>query len=207
MKLVANGNPLQALVDILVGTAHPTIFKSDIKMELLFFYLFAIVAVVSAILVVSVRNPVHSAFFLIVCFMQVAAIFILLRSPFLAAVQVFVYVGAVMVLFLFAVMVLDMGKEKLKEHLHGQSIPAGILTIILFFMMVYMVVKGKLTVNLGAFGEKALENNTQVIGHELYTKFIYPFEIVSLILLVALIGAIALVMQSKERGKTNGRKK
>ena len=176
-------------------------------MEQLFFYIFAIVAVVSAILVISVRNPVHSAFFLIVCFMQVAAIFVLLRSPFLAAVQVFVYVGAVMVLFLFAVLVLDMGKERLKEHLHGQSIPAGILAIVLFFLMGYMIAKGKITVTLGSFGEAALVKNTEVIGRELYTKFIYPFEIVSLILLVALIGAIALVMQSKERVKKNGQKK
>jgi len=170
-------------------------------MELIFFYIFAFAAVVSAILVISVRNPVRSAFFLIVCFMQVAALFILLRSPFLAAVQVFVYVGAVMVLFLFAVLVLDMGKEKMKEHLHGQSIPAGIMAVILFLLMAYMVAKGRLAANLGSFGEAALVNNTEVIGRELYTKFIYPFEIVSLILLVALIGAISLVMQSKEKAK------
>ncbi|MBI5885398.1 MAG: NADH-quinone oxidoreductase subunit J [Deltaproteobacteria bacterium] len=172
-------------------------------MEQLFFYIFAFAAVISAILVISVRNPVHSAFFLIVTFMQVAAIFILLRSPFLAAVQVFVYVGAVMVLFLFAVLVLDMGKETMKEHLHGQSIPAGVMAVILFLLMCYMVVKGRIVANPGSYGEAALVNNTEVIGRELYTRFIYPFEIVSLILLVALVGAIALVMQSK--GKEQGK--
>lgn len=172
-------------------------------MEQLFFYIFAFAAVISAILVISVRNPVHSAFFLIVTFMQVAAIFILLRSPFLAAVQVFVYVGAVMVLFLFAVLVLDMGKETMKEHLHGQSIPAGVMAVILFLLMCYMVVKGRIVANPGSYGEAALANNTEVIGRELYTRFIYPFEIVSLILLVALVGAIALVMQSK--GKEQGK--
>ena len=78
--------------------------------EQVFFYIFAVVAVVSAIAVISSRNPVHSALYLIVCLLQVAAMYILLRAPFLAAVQVFIYVGAVMVLFLFAVMVLDMGK-------------------------------------------------------------------------------------------------
>lgn len=163
----------------------------------MFFYIFAAVAVVSAICVISVRNPVHSAVFLIVCLLQVAAIFVLLRSPFLAAAQVFIYVGAVMVLFLFAVMVLDMGKVHWKEHLHAQSGPAAVLAGVLFILLGYMALKGKLTAPIGAYNEAALVKNTEVIGRALFTKYIFPFEVVSVILLLALVGAIALVMREK----------
>lgn len=171
-------------------------------MEQIFFYIFAIVAVASAIAVISVRNPVHSAVYLIVCFLQVAAIFILLRSPFLAAVQVFIYVGAVMVLFLFAVMVLDIGKESFGEHMHSQAIPAGIVVLGLLAVVGWLITKGRITVPLGKYTEEVLTKNTEVVGKSLYTQYIFPFEVVSLLLLVALVGAIVLVM--KERGKGAG---
>ena len=171
-------------------------------MEQIFFYIFAIVAVASAIAVISVRNPVHSAVYLIVCFLQVAAIFILLRSPFLAAVQVFIYVGAVMVLFLFAVMVLDIGKESFGEHMHSQAIPAGIVVLGLLAVVGWLISKGRITVPLGKYTEEVLTKNTEVVGKSLYTQYIFPFEVVSLLLLVALVGAIVLVM--KERGKGAG---
>jgi len=171
-------------------------------MEQIFFYIFAIVAVASAIAVISVRNPVHSAMYLIVCFLQVAAIFILLRSPFLAAVQVFIYVGAVMVLFLFAVMVLDIGKESFGEHMHSQAIPAGIVVLGLLAVVGWLISKGRITVPLGKYTEEVLTKNTEVVGKSLYTQYIFPFEVVSLLLLVALVGAIVLVM--KERGKGAG---
>ncbi len=174
-------------------------------MELLFFYIFALTAVVSAILVVSMRNAIHSAFFLIVCLLQVAAIFVLLRSPFLAAVQVFIYVGAVMVLFLFAVLVLDVGKETFREHMHSQSVPALVMVAALLVIMGFMIFSGKLTVPSGAYNEAALAKNTEVIGRAIYTKFVFPFEVVSLLLLIALIGAVVLVM--RERGKGADRDK
>ena len=166
-------------------------------MEQVFFYIFAIVAVASAVCVITLRNPVHSAFFLIVCLMQIAAVFVLLRSPFLAAVQVFIYVGAVMVLFLFAVMVLDMGKEKLKDHLHGQSVLGIIAGVVLFLLVGYMIYAGSTYLQRPPIGDFAMMKNTEIIGRELYTKYIFPFEVVSLILLVALVGAIALVMRTR----------
>jgi len=169
-------------------------------MEQIFFYIFAIVAVASAIAVISVRNPVHSAMYLIVCFLQVAAIFILLRSPFLAAVQVFIYVGAVMVLFLFAVMVLDIGKESFGEHMHSQAIPAGIVVLGLLAVVGWLITKGRITVPLGKYTEEVLTKNTEVVGKSLYTQFIFPFEVVSLLLLIALVGAIVLVMKEKGKG-------
>lgn len=173
-------------------------------MEQLFFYIFAIVAIISAVLVVTVRNVVHSAFYLIICLIQVAALFILLRSPFLAAVQVFIYVGAVMVLFLFAVMVLDIAKEEIKEHFHSQWIPALGAIVALLVMMGYLIHRGRITAQLGIYDEAALTKNTEVLGKVLFTQYIFPFEVVSLLLLIALIGAIVLVMKDKTRPRKNG---
>jgi len=169
-------------------------------MELLFFYIFAIVAAASAVAVITARNPVHSAVFLILCFVQVAALFILLRAPFLAAVQVFIYVGAVMVLFLFVVLVLDMGRESIMEPFHSQSVPAILSIAILFVLMGLVLFSGTMTAPKGPYDEAALAMNTEVVGRALYTKYIYPFEVVSVLLLIALIGAVVLVL--KERKKT-----
>jgi len=169
-------------------------------MELIFFYIFAFIAVGAAISVVCVRNVVHSTLFLIVSLMQVAAMFILLRSPFLAAVQVFIYVGAVMVLFLFAVLVLGLGNLKFSERFHSQSIPALIALGLLFLVSgLLLFMGGGGTVPSKPFTEAALARSTEVIGRSLYTTYIFPFEVVSLLLLIALIGAVVLVM--KERSK------
>lgn len=166
-------------------------------MEQIFFYIFAVIAVISAVAVVSSRNPVHSALYLIICLLQVAAVYILLRSPFLAVVQVFVYVGAVMVLFLFAVMVLDLGRESFKDQLHQQGPVAVAVVVGLLALVGGLVLKGRITAPLGKYTEAALMKNTEVIGKTLYTKYIFPFEVVSLLLLVALVGAVVLVMKEK----------
>jgi NADH-quinone oxidoreductase subunit J len=154
-------------------------------MEQLFFYIFAFIAVVSALAVILVKNPVHSAIYLILCLLQAAALFVLLRAPFLAAVQVFIYVGAVIVLFLFVVMVLDIGKEKFGERMHGQGHLA--IPVVALFLVItgYMVFKGRLTAPAGNFTESALAKNTEVLGKLLYTKYIFPFEVVSILLPVA----------------------
>lgn len=167
-------------------------------MEQLFFYIFAVIAVISALGVITAKNPIHSAVFLIACLLQVAALFILLRSPFLAAVQVFIYVGAVMVLFLFAVMMLNIGKERLIKHIHGQgkfAVPAMGLFIA---AAGYLVLKGSLTMRGEHNSETLLTNNTEALGKLLYTKYIFPFEVVSVLLLVALVGAIVLIMREKK---------
>ena len=166
--------------------------------EQFFFYIFAVIAVVAALGVITAKNPIHSAVFLIVCLLQVAAVFILLRSPFLAVAQVFIYVGAVMVLFLFAVMMLDIGKERLMEHIHGQMKFAVPVVILFFAAGGYLMLKGSLTAPVGQYSEALLAKNTEVLGKLLYTKYIFPFEVVSVLLLVALIGAIVLVMKEKE---------
>ncbi len=168
-------------------------------MELIFFYIFAFIAVVAAASVVLARNPIHSTLFLILCLLQVAAIFILLRSPFLAAVQVFVYVGAVMVLFLFAILVLGVGNEKFGDKFHGQTIPALIALGGLFLVSGLLLFSGKASVPGVPFKEAALAKNTEVVGRALYTQYIYPFEVVSLLLLIALVGTVVLVMKDKTK--------
>ncbi|HBO84065.1 MAG TPA: NADH-quinone oxidoreductase subunit J [Deltaproteobacteria bacterium] len=167
-------------------------------MELIFFYIFAIVALASAIAVISIRNPVHSAIFLMVCFLQVAALFVLLRSPFLAAVQIFVYVGAVMVLFLFAVLILDLGRERFGEYLHHQSPIAIIVVVGVIFVIGLGLARGKLDAPLGKYTEAELVKNIEVTGELLYTKYVFPFEVISLLLLVAMVGAIVLVMKERK---------
>jgi len=167
-------------------------------MEQIFFYIFAVIAVIAAVSVVTSRSPVHSTLFLIVTLLQVAAIFILLRSPFLAAVQVFVYVGAVMVLFLFAVLVLGVGNETFSTRFHGQAIPAVVALCALFLVSGLLMFSGSGTVPGAPFKEEALARNTEVIGRALYTRYIFPFEVVSLLLLIALIGTVALVMKERK---------
>jgi NADH-quinone oxidoreductase subunit J len=167
-------------------------------MEQLFFYIFAAIAVISALGVITAKDPIHSAVFLIACLLQVAAVFILLRSPFLAVVQVFIYVGAVVVLFLFAVMMLDIGKERLKERIHGQ-IKYAVPAVLVFFVLAgYLILKGRLSAPIGKYGPSELAANTETLGKLLYTQYIFSFEVVSVLLLVALIGAIVLVLKPKE---------
>lgn len=166
-------------------------------MEPIFFYIFAAVAILCAGGVITLKNPVHSAVCLIICLLQIAALYVLLRAPFLAAVQVFLYVGAVMVLILFAVMVLNIGKERLQEHIHGQRVVAVPAVAVFFVMAVYLIFKGELTAPLGPYTEALLADNTEVLGKLLYTKYVFPFEVVSVLLLVALVGAIVLVLKAR----------
>jgi len=166
--------------------------------EQFFFYIFAVFAVISALGVITAKNPIHSAVFLIVCLLQVAAIFILLRSPFLAVAQVFIYVGAVVVLFLFAVMMLDIGKERFSERIHGQMKYAVAAVLVFFALAGYLILRGRLSAPLGKYTQAELAENTEILGRLLYTQYIFPFEVVSVLLLVALIGAIVLVIKQKE---------
>ncbi len=147
-------------------------------MEQVFFYIFAFIAVVSALAVILVKNPVHSAIYLILCLLQAAALFVLLRAPFL---------------------VLDIGKEKFGERIHGQGYLAIPVVALFLGITGYLVFKGRLTAPAGSFDESALVKNTEVLGKLLYTKYIFPFEVVSILLLVALVGAIVLVLRKKDK--------
>jgi NADH-quinone oxidoreductase subunit J len=164
-----------------------------------FFYLFALMAIASAMLVIMARNPVHSVLFLILCFFNAAGLFILMGAEFLAMILVVVYVGAVAVLFLFVVMMLDVDFAKLKEGM-AQYLPiGGVIGLILLAELVLVVG----TLNLAPEALKTTAavptniTNTEALGQVLYTKYVYFFQAAGLVLLVAMIGAIVLTLRHK----------
>ena len=162
-------------------------------MEFGFFLFFAVVAVASALVVVIARSPVHSALALMVSLVQVAALFILLGSPFLAVIQIFVYVGAVMVLFLFVIMMLDVREVARVRFLRGGTVPTLVVLVLLGAEMLILLLGSErlpvsATGGAGAFGPDAIER----LSTTLFTDYLFPFEVTSVILLVALVGAIVL---------------
>jgi NADH-quinone oxidoreductase subunit J len=169
----------------------------------LFFYLFAGVAVASAFMVIASRNPVHSVLFLILTFVNASGLFILIGAEFLAMLLVVVYVGAVAVLFLFVVMMLDVDFVELRQGFL-QYLPVGVL-IGLVFLAELVLVFGSWTFGEGVTGAVLANasdvSNTVQIGRVLYTDYVYFFQAAGLILLVAMIGAIVLTLRHKENVK------
>ena len=163
------------------------------SVEFGFFLFFAVVAVASALVVVIARSPVHSALALMVSLVQVAALFILLGSPFLAVIQIFVYVGAVMVLFLFVIMMLDVRKAARVRFLRGRTVPTLVVLVLLGAEMLILLLGSERFPTSAAGGEGACETGTlKELSTTLFTDYLFPFEVTSVILLVALVGAIVL---------------
>ena len=166
----------------------------------LFFYLFSAVAVASAVMVISARNPVHSVLFLILCFFNAAGLFILMGAEFLAMILVVVYVGAVAVLFLFVVMMLDVDFVELRQGMLNY-LPVG-ATIGLIVLVELALVVGSWAVDPGlvktASPTPSDITNTEALGRVLYTDFFFYFQAAGLVLLVAMIGAIVLTLRHKE---------
>src|SRR5579864_7745962 len=170
--------------------------------QTIFFYLFAIVCIASAIMVIAARNPVHSVLFLILAFVNAAGLFVLMGAEFLAMILIVVYVGAVAVLFLFVVMMLDVDFTELRHGLLNY-LPIGfvvgaVLLVELFFVLATWVIQPGLpktiTAPIAATGNVS---NTQALGLVLYTRYVYFFEAAGIILLVAMIGAIVMTLQHK----------
>ncbi len=167
------------------------------------FYLFAFMTVASGVMVISARNPVHSVLFLILAFFNSAALFVLLGAEFLAMIMVVVYVGAVAVLFLFVVMMLDINFVEMRQGFL-QYLPLGAL--IGFILLIELaLVAGAWVISPEAESAAAvpippleLTHNTEAIGNVLYTKYVYLFEASGLILLVAMIGSIVLTLRRRE---------
>ena len=160
--------------------------------EQFFFLIFAFFAVASALAVVTLRNPVHSALALMVCLFQVACLFVLLRSPFLAVVQVFIYVGAVMVLFLFVVMILDIRKVLL-EPMAGKRKGVVYFLVGAVTLELVAVLTGLSFERLSPLAGE--EVTIETLGRVLFTEYLFPFELVSVLLLVAMVGAIVMVKE------------
>ena len=170
---------------------------------ILAFYLFATLTITSAVLVIFARNPVHSVLWLILAFFNAAGLFLLLGAEFIAMLLVIVYVGAVAVLFLFIVMMLDIDFAALRTGF-TKNLPFGLLlALVLLAEMVIAVSAWKAgPVTGGAAPAATTQPNIEALGELLYTRFLFPFEIAGLILLVAMIGAIVLTHRS--RGDARG---
>ena len=163
------------------------------------FYVFATILIAGALGVILSRNPVHSALSLVVCFMTSAALWLLIEAEFLAIVLVLVYVGAVMVLFLFVVMMLDVKVEALRTGFTRHAW-LGWLTVAVIIAEIAGVIAAQslgIDVTKGAAPLPAGYSSTQELGSVLYTQYVYPFELAAVLLLVAIVAAIALTMRHR----------
>ena len=164
------------------------------------FYFLAVIMVLAALRVITARNPVHAALFLVLTFFNAGGLWLLLHAEFLAVTLVMVYVGAVMVLFLFVVMMLDINLDRLREGFWSY-LPVGALVGILMLVEMVMVLGGSY------FGLEAMPapapvaadySNTRELGRVLYTDYVYAFELASLVLLVAMVAAVSLTLRKRK---------
>jgi NADH-quinone oxidoreductase subunit J len=170
--------------------------------EAAIFYVFGAIMIASALCVITARNPVHAALFLVLAFFTASAIWLLLRAEFLALTLIVVYVGAVMVLFLFVVMMLDINLERLREGF-WQYLPLGGLVGVLMAAEMTAVLYGRWSGLL--VPPKALPagySNTKELGRLIYTDYVFAFEIAAVVLLVAIIAAIALTLRRRKDTKS-----
>ena len=171
--------------------------------SLLTFYLFSAVILLSSLMVISAKNPVHSVLFLILSFLNAAGIFVILHAEFLAMILIIVYVGAVAVLFLFVVMMLDIKSSISKENVL-QYMPIGLLVGLVFIAeLVIVLINTKLDLTSIQILSNPMSNfvgqsNTEAIGSVLYTNYILYFQLSGIILLVAMIGSIVLTLRERE---------
>lgn len=167
------------------------------------FYVLAGILLLSSLRVITAKNPVHAALFLVLSFFTGAGLWVLLQAEFLAISLVLIYVGAVMVLFLFVVMMLDINFEKLREGFWSNLPTAGFVAALVALELV-LLLTGR---QAGLDGVNTLPaltegySNTKELGKVLYTNYVYPFEIAAMILLVALIAAVALTMRQRKKTK------
>jgi NADH-quinone oxidoreductase subunit J len=163
------------------------------------FWVFASILAVSALAMIMVRNPVHSALLLVLCFFTSAGIWLLIEAEFLAIVLVLVYVGAVMVLFLFVVMMLDINIEEVRARVTRYALLGGIVAGVVVFQIVSVVWTRSLGLDVmaGAQAQPAGYSNTEELGRVLYTDYVYPFELAAVLLLIAIVAAISLTMRKR----------
>jgi len=166
------------------------------------FYVFAAITILSGLMVVTARNPVHSVLWLILAFFNSAGLFVLMGAEFLAMVLVVVYVGAVAVLFLFVVMMLDVNFQNLRKGATNYAMIGGIIGVILLLELIFMLGSAAMLPE-GAGGAEPIPkfdvmSNTHAIGHVLYTNYFYLFQVAGMVLLVAMVGAIVLTLRERE---------
>ena len=164
------------------------------------FYIFAAILIFAALRVITTRNPVHAALWLVLCFFTAAAVWILLGAEFLGIALVLVYVGAVMVLFLFVVMMLDVNFAILRQHFRSYLPIAAAVGILVLFEMALVIVDSAIGRTATA-APAPTGSNTTALGRLLYVDYVYPFEIAAVVLLVAIVAAIALTHRERRERK------
>jgi NADH-quinone oxidoreductase subunit J len=172
------------------------------EFKTILFYIFSTVTVLAALRVITARNPVHAALFLVLAFFNVSGLWMLLQAEFLSLVLIMVYVGAVMVLFLFVVMMLDINIERFRQGF-WKNLPIGALVGALLIAEMAAVLSGRYfgLTTLPAQNMPANYSNTKELARVLYTDYAYPFEIASVILLVAIIVAVMLTLRRRKDNK------
>ena len=158
------------------------------------FYVFSIIAIYSALMVILSRNPLTSALYLILCFFAIAGFYVILNMEFLAAMQVLVYAGAIMVLVVLVIMLLNLANARNIPKDFHQAVIAVASFVLIFFEIFLYITKGAERIPTGIYTAALIKKigNTQVIGELLFTKYIFPFEVVSVLLFVAIVGAFIL---------------
>lgn len=164
------------------------------------FYFFAGILVLSAVAMITVRNPVHAALFLVLAFFTSGALWLLMEAEFLGIVLVLVYVGAVMVLFLFVVMMLDINIAKMRAG-YARYLPVGLIVGAAMAAEMIIILNKSSFQDVQVVAKPADYSNTQALGELLFTEYVYPFEIAGVILLVAIIAAITLTMRKRAVSK------
>ena len=167
----------------------------------LLFYLFSGVLLTSAVMVIAARNPVHAVLFLILCFFQAAGLFLMMGAEFLAFILLIVYVGAVAVLFLFVVMMLDINFRAMRQGFQ-RYLPVGAAVALVLLVQLGMVagawVVDPHAISTTQSASESMVDNTRALGQVLYTDYFYPFQVSGLILLVAMVGAIVLTLRDRK---------
>jgi NADH-quinone oxidoreductase subunit J len=167
------------------------------------FYLFSVILIASALVVVSTKNTIHSVMFLILAFFNAAGLFILLKAEFLAMLLVIVYVGAIAVLFLFVVMMLNIDeKSTIKQGFNQYGLLTVLISIVLFIEFFLVINSSAIFFGLNTAKSMPITDqasNTKILGDVLYTKFVYPFQLAGMVLFVAMIGAIVLTLKEQTR--------
>ncbi len=171
----------------------------DITLTL--FYIFAAILVFAAVRVITARNPVHAALYLVLSFFSAAAIWLLLRAEFLAITLVLVYVGAVMVLFLFVVMMIDFDLERLRQGFWANLRVAAPVGGLIIFEMAAVLIRSFNVPESAVAPLPADYDNTRALGRLIYTEYVYAFEIAAVILLLAIVAAIALTLRRRKDSK------
>ena len=166
------------------------------------FYVFSAVLLFAAFRVITARTPVYAALYLVLAFFNAACVWMLLRAEFLAIALVLVYVGAVMVLFLFVVMMLDMNTDSLREGFWKHFPLAGLIGVVIALEMALVLIPGFDVRSAPVADAVALKmGNTKLLGIEIYTKYLYPLQIAAVVLLVAIVAAIALTLRRRKDSK------